>query len=256
MNRSLGLDLPEPGKRFGVQALLSEFPGLALAPDFADDQFVRADAVRMVGVLAFTTPERDDRPSLTWTYEIKLIAPHAFPNELPRVYSIDGQVPGTYHTNPTGKNSGPTGDLCLGAPLQLHEILREDPTLLGYVTSAVIPYLYRHRYTVLYPGNEPPSWGELDHGTLGLLAHYRERLGVDSYGACLTLMHQAAQIQQKKGRKVRCPCGSGRTLFDCHYKQMLYLRKTIGRSALMDAYRDLHLCGPPPPKDQERSDLQ
>lgn len=228
---------------------MAEFPGLALAPDSTDHQYRRDDEVRVVGPLAFTTQERPDRPSLTWAYEIKVIAPRAFPSELPRVYSIDGQVPETYHTNPTK-------DLCLGPSLQLHEILREDPTLLGYVTGAVVPFLYRHRFTVLYPGVDPPRWGELDHGTPGLLAHYGERLGVDDYGACLALLQQASQRQQKKGRKERCPCGGGGTLFECHYERMAALRQSVGRGVLRDAYTELRRSGPPKPSESESTGVR
>lgn len=237
-SQSPGPVLADHGARFGVPALVAEFPGLALAPDSTDQQFRREDEVRVVGHLAFTTLEQEDRPSLTWSYEIKIIAPRTFPSQLPRIFSIDGQVPENYHTNPAK-------DLCLGPSLQLHEILREDPTLLGYVTGTVVPFLYRHRFTVLYPNADPPRWGELAHGTPGLLTYYGDRLGVTDYGACLALLRPAAQRQQKKGRKEECPCGSGRTLFECHYKQMVELRKSVGRGVLRQALTELQRSGPP-----------
>lgn len=237
MSRSRGLGLAEPAERYGLPALRAAFPGLTPGQIAEDPHFERGDRLCVLGHLGFETPELEDRPSLTWTYELKLIVPRSFPCDLPRVYSIDGQVPREYHTNPNG-------DLCLGPPLQLQEILREDPTLLGYVMGAVVPYLYRHRFTVLFPGREPPTWGELEHGTPGLLGYYERRLGACGYAACLALLRHGG-MKQRTGRRSPCPCGSGRSLNACHYSRMADVRQSAGRAAVWRAYLELRDQGPP-----------
>lgn len=181
---------------------------------------------------------------LACNYEVKIIVPRAFPRSVPRVYSTDGQVPKNYHTYPS------SDVLCLGAPLELRAIVLQDPTLAGFVTGALVPYLYRHRYTVEHDGNGPPGWDDLAHGSRGLLQYYGDKLGVSDYGACVALLHQAGQLQQKKGRRVRCPCGSGRTLYECHYERMLAIRRSVGRKAVWDAYLLLRDLKAPPPESK------
>lgn len=213
------------------------FPGLVCKPDPDDKHFVVGDDLRLVGPVVFTSGGAEERPMLECDYAIKVIVPRAFPTQLPRVYSTDGQILKDYHTNPTG-------DLCLGPPLQLHAILREEPSLIGYFVGAVVPYLYRHRYTVLHGGEDPPGWTDLAHGAPGLLDYYEAELDVRGYRACLALLRHAGQ-KQRTGRRAPCPCGSGRSLNACHYKRMAALRQSAGRAAVWRAYLDLLEQGPP-----------
>lgn len=234
------MTLTEAAAKHGLLALQGMFPGLAAEPDPGDKHFTAGDDLRLVGRVVFTSGGADDRPLLECDYGVKVIVPRAFPRSLPRVYSTDGQIQEDYHTFSTG-------ELCLGAPLELRTILQQEPTLLGYITGALVPYLYRHQYTIAFDAKGPPGWEDLKHGSHGLLQYYGDKLGVSDYIACVALLHQAGMRQQKKGRRVRCPCGSGMTLFECHYEQMLALRSTVGRDAVWRAYLHLKSLKAPPP---------
>ena len=226
--------------KYGLPALHELFPGLVCQPDPDDVHFVAGDDLRLVGNVFFTSGGTEGRPILECNYGLKIIVSRAFPNALPRIYSTDGQIQKGYHTFPS------SAELCLGAPLELREILLQDPTLPGYVTGALVPYLYRHRYTVERETEGPPGWEDLAHGTPGLLQYYNDKLGVSDYGACLVLLRQAGQRQQKKGRRVPCICGSGKMLYKCHYERMLNLRRSVGREAVWNAYLHLRKSKAPP----------
>lgn len=234
--------MAETDTKYGLPALKEMFPGLASEPDPSDKHFVAGDDLRLVGRVVFTSGGTDDRPMLECDYGVKIIVHRSFPRSLPRVYSTDGQISKDYHTYPSSEH------LCIGAPIELREILLQDPTLRGYVAGALVPYLYRHRYTIECDPEGPPGWKDLEHGTRGLLQYYGDKLGVSNYGACVALLHQAGMTQQKRGRRVRCPCGSGMTLFECHYERMLALRRSVGREAVWKAYLHLKNSKAPPPE--------
>jgi hypothetical protein len=209
-------------------ALLEKYTGLAVRPSESDAQYTSTDDVRLIGRLAFRSVEMPGLPQLEISYRLKIVVPRSFPEALPRVYAVDGCIPRDYHTNPAG-------DLCLGAQIHLRAIVRRNPTLLGFVDGCLVPYLYRRRYIEVFK-TEP--WGELEHGSRGLLHYYRHILGTKSARACVGLLRLGA-MRRRIANKLRCPCGSGERVGRCHNRRINGLRSSCGRRALREAQAEL-----------------
>jgi hypothetical protein len=210
--------------------LLAKFPHLAVRPDRKDKDFTDDDELRVVGSLALDDVELRGFPRLSGAYRIKIVVPRAFPTSLPRAYAVQGSVPKSYHTYSDGS-------LCLGAPLHIRSIVNRTPTLLGFVSGCVVPYLYRHKH-IQALGRAP--WDELDHGAPGLLQYYERVLGTSDPRACVEFLRLGG-LRKRVANKRPCPCASGVRLGMCHHLRLNRLRDKCGRAALRAAQRDLML---------------
>ncbi len=116
--------------------------------------------------------------------------PAAFPRDLPRVTETGRRIPreGEHHVNPTDDT------LCLGSPLSLLLKLSTDPTLNGFAETCLVPYLHAVSYKLRHGG--PFPFGELAHGTPGVLTDYRSLL-------CLKDDEQAREAVRLLGMKKR-----------------------------------------------------
>ena len=211
-----------------LSELLDKFPRLSVQPDGTDGQFTENDELRLVGSLALDNVELTNLPRLEGSYRIKVIVPRAFPAALPRVYEVGGSIEQGYH-------KWTDGTLCLGAPLDLRAILTQTPTLLGFVSNCVVPYLYRHRYREVH---HTDPWSDLRHGSAGLLQYYDHLIGTSDPRACLEYLHLGG-LRKRVANKYPCPCGSGLRLGKCHHLRLNRLRDYLGRSALRAARKEL-----------------
>jgi len=147
------------------------------------------------------------------SYKIELAIPFDYPERPPRVFENDGKVPRDF------EHFLEAGDLCLEAPVEVKRRFAVHRDLLHFVDEQVIPYLFACSYKKDV-GSVP--FGERSHGELGLLEYYREQFGTSGIPT-LKLLRLLADGITPAG--MACPCGSSRSLADCHGPKVEELRQ-------------------------------
>lgn len=192
----------------GVAEFLREQPGLSLRP-------THGDGLIFVGKFRFAAKGRG--AVIEDEYEIELRVPADFPRDLPVVFETGKRIPLDFHHYPSG-------ELCLGAPLRLITLMPRGSTIVDFAQRCLLPYLFSYSYLIKFM--ELP-FGELEHGTPGLLNDLSRMMGVPPNVArgLLTI----AERQRRKANRSACPCRSGRRLGACHHRIVNQLRELIGR---------------------------
>lgn len=186
-----------------ISELQNNYAGLSLIADDAEALLVR-------GKLTFSA--QYDGVSIEDEYEVEITIPQDYPDILPAVKETGGKVPEEFHLNPDGT-------LCLGVPLEVKRKFRQNPCLLGFVEELLIPFLYSNSYKEKY-GEMP--FGELSHGTEGILEYYKEAFDVDDDYAVLGFLRILAENGYRG--HMNCPCGSNTKLRDCHGKLLVEVK--------------------------------
>ncbi len=203
--------------RWQLYELLNKYSGLQLAPnDYA---------VVLRGDLAFRATGPDGT-LVDDAYSIEIRVPAEFPSLLPRTHETKGRIPRKYHKLEDGS-------LCLGAPTALRMKLKSAPSLLVYLESFVIPYLYGHS---IYSQTGVMPFGELDHGDDGIrqyIASLFSSVPTNDVEDFLRL----ASMNKRHANKWPCPCGSGKRLGRCHNRRVNGLRRKVGRKWFREEYR-------------------
>lgn len=217
--------------RWQLQELLGRYPELRIIPD--DESLVfRGDlAFRVVG---------PDAEYLEDCYEVEISIPLDFPDGIPLARERGGRIPATYH-----KLKG--NYLCLGAPTELRIKLLTAPSLLIYVESFLIPYLYG--YSVYAKTGKMP-FGELRHGDDGI-RQYLAGLFQSQDASHAEEFVRCAAMKKRRANKMLCPCGSGQRLGRCHNRVVNSMRKRFGRKWFWTEYGKIliSLDEEPPKKD-------
>lgn len=110
--------------------------------------------------------------------------------------------------------------VCFAAPQQIGAEWASGMTPIEFVRRYAMPFLYEQAF---FDRHERWPWGELAHGSLGLL----EWLGRNPRPTngdvvrtilCLESLDQDARklIQDRARRHHKCPCDSGKQLRECH----------------------------------------
>jgi hypothetical protein len=146
---------------------------------------------------------------ITDNYELVLEIPERFPKEVPRATECGYRIPRTlaFHVNADGS-------LCLGSPLRLLLKLAEYPSLPGFASKCLVPYLYAISHKLKYGGKL--LFGELGHGAPGELADYADLFGLQSPDAARRAW-ELLRMKKRIANKRRCPCGCGRRLGKCDF---------------------------------------
>jgi hypothetical protein len=179
------------------------FPKLRLEKDGAGPWFVRGD---LCFSAAFSGRQIDDQ------YSLKIIIPEKYSDVLPKVQETDNRIPRDFHHYQDDS-------LCLGAPVAVKYKFKKEPTLVGFVSNCIIPYLYSFSYKIKF-GKMP--FGELSHGALGILEHYKDLFDLTDSRRVIKMIQILAEDNYQE--RNRCPCGSGKRLRFCHGKLLLELK--------------------------------
>lgn len=121
----------------------------------------------------------------------------------------------------------PNGTFCLGSPLRLLIKLRQEPTFTGFIATILVPYLYAMSHKIRYLGGF--VFKDLDHGSPGLLADYREILQIDSVNQVLPTL-KALSLRKRLANKQPCPCGCGKRLGVCRFNDKVRRLRAAGIS--------------------------
>ncbi|NDE11225.1 MAG: hypothetical protein EBZ95_11775 [Chitinophagia bacterium] len=152
----------------------------------------------------------------TDSFEIEIKIPNDYPFHLPSVYETSNRIPrfDKYHVNTDGT-------LCLGSRRKISEIFSKERSLMGFVKNAVLPFFFSFCYLV---ENGVRPYGELSHGSAGLLEDYKEFLGLRNKKEVLDFLNYTLLLYQKPKKRLkiktreRCRCGSKLRFSKCHKK--------------------------------------
>lgn len=131
--------------------------------------------------------------------------PGDFPSGVPKVKELAGKIPrdGKHHVNPDDT-------LCLGSPLRLRMLIRDEPTLSGFASNCMVPYLYwisTKRFAV----------GELAHGDAGIMADYMTLFGLSDPRQIIPAL-ELLGMKKRIANKRPCPCNCGVRLGRCNIR--------------------------------------
>ena len=122
------------GGSLGFDDLFEEYPDLRYLGRTVDSIVIGGD----LRFSAFYT-EFPQYGVIEDTFYLRIEIPYDFPKGLPMIYELGGRI------KPVPSNhKQPDGSLCLGSPLQLYTELDNDPNLLSYLRSTLIPFLYAY----------------------------------------------------------------------------------------------------------------
>lgn len=155
------------------------------------------------------------------SFSIDIRISREFPKEIPRVFERGDRIPPEFHQFTDGR-------LCLGSRLRLREILKRNPTLLGFSEKVLVPYFYSFLFQERH-GNFP--FGELKHGFQGLIDDYQRMLGVNGLSQ-VVLVLKLLRERWSIARKMDCPCESGKKFGKCHGPTTRRLQSVLSRTEL------------------------
>lgn len=151
------------------------------------------------------------------SYQIRVEVPFDFPRKIPSVYENEGKIEKKFEHFLTD------GSLCLGIQTEMKETLKNNPSVLNFVDSFVISYLYTHSYYLKY-GQMP--FGERCHGLEGIYEFYKEKLLVDSNSYVIDMLGFIC-FKEYRGH-INCPCGSKIKIRKCIHKEIILEMKQNG----------------------------
>ena len=165
------------------------------------------------GPLSFEASADGCEP-ITDTFEIDMVIPELYPNNLPKVRETSDRIDTSY------KHVFSNGTLCLAVPIAERQLFGQHPTLLGFVNKLVVPYFYGYCYWKKY-GEHP--FGEQNHGAEGIVQYYIDTLNLADEVKALTVVFFLCKHGYRGHHD--CPCGSGRKVRNCHGPMLLDLHK-------------------------------
>jgi hypothetical protein len=186
----------------GLREFLRDYPLMAIRPS--------AEAhLRLKGRFMFVAHHAKEG-EVQDSFALQIDVPKAFPKDLPKVIEIGGKIPptGDYHVNQND------GTLCLGSPLSLLLKISKYPTLSGFAENCLVPYLFAISRKLQSGG--PLPFGELAHGSKGMLADYTHLFGLKHPEQARYAL-QLLGMKKRRANKRHCPCGCGIRLGRCKF---------------------------------------
>ena len=199
----------------GLSDFLRDYPMMAIRPSAAAH-------LRLKGRFAFLANHAEEG-EIQDSFALQIDVPKAFPKDLPQVTETDGRIPrtGDFHIYSDGT-------LCLGSPLSVLLKLSKSPTLGGFAENCLVPYLFAISRKLKSGG--PLPFGELAHGSKGMLADYVHLFGLKRPEYARYAL-QLLGMKKRRANKLPCPCGCGLRLGRCKFNLRLReFRSLAGRS--------------------------
>lgn len=186
---------------------MEEYPLMALRPSPEGD-------LKLTGSFAFAA-EHPSAGRIDDAFNLTIVVSRGFPENVPEVFEIGGRIPkvADYHVNGTNHS------LCLGSPLRLRIKLSKNPTLVCFASECLIPFLYAMSHSLA--SGSPLPFGELAHGTAGVLEDYREMLGLKSTRRVPDAI-KLLGMKKRLANKLPCPCECGQRVGICRFNSVLH----------------------------------
>ncbi|HSN66320.1 MAG TPA: SEC-C domain-containing protein [Fusibacter sp.] len=180
------------------------------------------------GILVFSASYND--VIIEDKFEICIDIPMQYPSVPPSVKETGGRIFSSFHVNPE------INTLCLGAPLEVKRKFLAEKNLVGFVEKLIIPFLYSYSY---YEKNQRVPFGELSHGTRGILDYYKELFQTNNSQAVLNFLKLLISNSYRKNDL--CPCRSGKPLEKCHADILIDIIKIHSRHDIIREYEHLNM---------------
>lgn len=180
----------------------------------------------ITGYFEFIATYKNKAQEVKGKYNLLINIPPNYPNQLPTVKELDGEIEEEYHhfTN---------GTLCLGVRIDLFVKFQKQPTLLGFVENLVIPYLFNY---YIFKNNGTLPFGQRSHNEKGIIEYYQEVFETKDKLSTLQLLTYL--INDKFEGKHMCPCKKGRKIENCHGSLILeYRQKNLKFQFQSDYYK-------------------
>jgi len=172
------------------------------------EYFEEEKIVKISGEIVFLA-EYNNVP-ITDSYFITITIPKNYPNSLPSVFEINSKISRRF------EHFLADGSLCLGVQTEIKEKMKKNPTLLYFVDSFVISYLYSFSYYAKY---KQMPYGERAHGLDGIFEFYKEKLVVKTKTDVIKMLDFIC-YKDYRGH-LECPCGSKIKTRNCIHKEIL-----------------------------------
>lgn len=198
-----------------LEGFLVSQPFMSISPSTGDDVVI--DGEFRFSALYHGQPQVNDG------YGINIIVPKNFPCDLPKITEVGGRIPRIpdFHVNGDGS-------LCLGSSLNLMIKLQEDPTLLGYSSKCIVPYLYA--MSLKLDHGIDFIFGELKHDVEGLLDDYQSLFGLSEKDHVLPTL-KCVLLKKRIANKKPCPCGCGKRLGKCRLNDRVrHIRRVLPKA--------------------------
>lgn len=213
--------------------MIARQPGLALA--FHDEGTVVGEKLCVVRATA-SLEGTLQIPSTDVGYRTAILISRAHPKEAPLVVVTDPAIPRI-----PARHMDHLGVACLCARPDLRLFWPHGARLAAFVDSLVIPYFTGQFYYQVH-GEWP--WPDRPHGIAGVLACYRDLIGVEDVEMLgLLLLYRA--VGPFPHPRQPCPCQSGKRIRDCHLAQIKTLWDRVdgeaARADLNDIFRHFNL---------------
>ena len=152
------------------------------------------------------------------SYEIRVDVPANFPWEEPIVFETGGRIPKLVDRHVFPKN----GNCCLGV-WEEWLLTAPDRSFETFLTGRLHDYFVSQSW---FEAKGKWPYGERSHGEEGIIESYAELLGVGNDAGVIADHLRLLSKATAKGH-VRCPCGSGLRLRDCHKDRITELAGRI-----------------------------
>jgi hypothetical protein len=212
----------------GIDEFLRDYAQMSIQP-LSDSNLV------LEGIFRFSAKYRD-APAITDEYRLRIAVSDNFPVDLPKVTELDRKIPRDrkHHVNETDNT------LCLGSPLRLALGLTKEPTLTGFASLCLVPFLYAMSHKRLLGGEF--LFSELKHGIPGILDDYADLFRLRSRQAAESTLLLLG-MKKRKANKRPCPCGCGKRVGKCGFNYTVREWRTIAgrpwfRQQLADIRKD------------------
>jgi hypothetical protein len=188
-----------------LRKFLHDYPLMAIRPSVEVH-------LRLKGRFAFMARHAKEG-EIQDSFALQIDVPKAFPKDLPKVVETEGRIPrtGDFHIYSDGT-------LCLGSPLSILLKLSKFPTLVGFAENCLVPYLFAISRKLKSGGSLP--FGELDHGSKGMLADYAQLFRLKRPEHAKFVL-QLLGMKKRRANKLPCPCGCGIRLGRCKFNSRL-----------------------------------
>ena len=205
----------------GLGTFLSEYPNMSVevTTDGSTD-------IILSGSFDFAAKFKNE-PEVHDSYSLEIRVPINFPAAVPRAKELAGKIPrdGKHHINPDDT-------LCLGSPLRLKLLIRDEPTLTGFASNCLVPYLY-------WITTKKFAVGELAHGDAGIIADYMTLFKLNDPKQIIPALKILA-LKKRLANKMPCPCGCSVRLGRCEKRFILnQYRKIAARRWFRDHIKTL-----------------
>lgn len=186
----------------GLSYFLKDYPEMQVVPSRTKSLVVR-------GTFSFIG-KTEQGPELADSFELEIIIPDRFPFFLPKVKEIAKKIP-----RAEGFHINPDDSLCLGSPLRLLSLIKNEPTLVGFAERCLVPYLYAISLKLKEGGKL--YMGELEHGAPGIIADYLNLFNLKNKNQVIYALKLIC-LRKRVANKKLCPCDCGKRLGKCLFR--------------------------------------